>query len=173
MALLGRIIVNTGNGKGKTTAAFGMAFRAAGHGQEVAIVQFIKGSWDYGEVRAAERFPNMTVTRIGSGYTWMATDPEEPRRLAREAWALCGELVSSDRFDLIVMDEVNCAVAEGYIGPQEVVALLQEKPVRLTVVLTGRGASSEVIAAADTVTEMVCLKHAFDAGIPARRGVEY
>ena len=165
--------MNTGDGKGKTTAAFGTAFRAAGHGQQVAIVQFIKGSWDYGEVKAAERFSNMTLRRIGSGYTWKAKDPEEPRRLARDAWMLCGELLRSDEYDLLVMDELNIAVAEGYIQPQEVVDLLREKPARLSVVLTGRDAAPELVAIADTVTEMKNIKHAFEEGIPAQRGIEF
>lgn len=169
----GRIIVNTGDGKGKTTAAFGTAFRAAGHGLEVAIVQFIKGSWDYGEVKAAERFANITLTRIGSGYTWMADDPEVPRGLAREAWDVCRREAASDRFDLLVMDELNCAVAEGYVDVDEVLALLDEKPKRLSVIITGRAAAPEVMAAADTVTEMYCVKHAFAEGVPARRGIEY
>lgn len=169
----GRVIVNTGDGKGKTTAAFGAAFRAAGHGLEVAIVQFIKGSWDYGEVNAAERFPNISVTRIGSGYTWMAEDPAVPRKLAREAWAVCLDLAASDRFDLLVMDELNCAVAEGYIEVDEVLALLRNKPPRLSLIITGRGAKPEMIAEADTVTEMRCIKHAFAQGVPARKGIEY
>ena len=173
MEVTGRIIVNTGDGKGKTTAAFGTAFRAAGHGCQVAIVQFIKGSWSYGEVKAAERFPNITVRRIGSGYTWAAKDPEEPRRLAREAWALCRELVAADHYDLLVMDEVNIAVAEGFIEANEVVDLLRERPTRLSVILTGRGAAAEIIEVADTVTEMRCLKHAFAEGVPAQRGIEY
>jgi cob(I)alamin adenosyltransferase len=169
----GRVIVNTGDGKGKTTAAFGAAFRAAGHDLEVAIVQFIKGSWDYGEVKAAERFSNISLTRIGSGYTWMAEDPAVPRQLAREAWALCLELAASDRFDLLVMDELNCAVAEGFVAPEEVVALLRTRPARLSVIITGRDAKPEVVEAADTVTEMRCVKHAYDQGVPARKGVEY
>lgn len=169
----GRVIVNTGDGKGKTTAAFGTAFRAAGHGQQVAIFQFIKGDWDYGEVKAAQRFPNMTVERIGSGYTWMADDPEEPRRLARTAWERCRELMASDEYDLLVMDELNCVLAEGYLDVADVLAVLAARPARLSVIITGRGAPAELIAAADTVTEMRCLKHAFDSGIRAKRGIEY
>ncbi|HLA82818.1 MAG TPA: cob(I)yrinic acid a,c-diamide adenosyltransferase [Thermoleophilia bacterium] len=169
----GRVIVNTGDGKGKTTAAFGAAFRAAGHGLEVAVVQFIKGSWDYGESKAAQRFPNITLTRIGSGYTWMAEDPAVPKRLAREAWAVCFDRAASDRFDLLIMDELNCAVAEGFIEVEEVLAFLRNKPLRLSVIITGRDAKPEIVAEADTVTEMRCIKHAFDQGVPARKGIEY
>jgi len=169
----GLVIVNTGDGKGKTTAAFGTAFRAAGHGKRVAIVQFIKGPWDYGEVKAAESFPNITLERIGSGFTWLADDPEEPRRLAREAWERSQELAMSDRYDLLVLDELDCALSEGYVGVDEVLSLLSRRPERLSVIITGRGAPAELIEAADTVTEMRCIKHAYDSGTPARRGIEY
>lgn len=170
---IGRVIVNTGDGKGKTTAAFGTAFRAAGHGHQVAVVQFIKGTWNYGEAKAAAHFPNITLKRVGSGYTWKSEDREEPRRLAREAWELCKEFVSADAFDLIVMDELNYAIGEGYIGVEEVIALLGQRPSRLSVIITGRGADEKLIEVADTVTEMRCIKHAFDAGIKAQRGVEF
>lgn len=169
----GRVIVHTGDGKGKTTAAFGAALRASGHGLRTAVVQFIKGSWDYGETKTLEACSDIEITRIGSGFTWLADDPEEPRALAREAWKLSQELALSDLYDLLVMDELNCAVAEGYVSAEEVVALLQEKPVRLSVVITGRDAAQEVIDAADTVTEMKCVKHAFEQGVPAQKGIEY
>ncbi|MFH0917429.1 MAG: cob(I)yrinic acid a,c-diamide adenosyltransferase [bacterium] len=169
----GRIIVHTGDGKGKTTAAFGAAMRASGHGLRVAVVQFIKGVWDYGEVRAAERLENIEVTRIGSGFTWLAEDPSEPRTLAEEAWRVSREFALSDRYDLLILDELNCAVAEGYVGVDEVLALLAAKPDRLSIVITGRDAKSEIIDAADTATDMRCLKHAFAQGVPARKGIEY
>jgi cob(I)alamin adenosyltransferase len=169
----GRIIVHTGDGKGKTTAAFGAALRASGHGLRIAIVQFIKGNWDYGEVRALEGRANIEVTRIGSGFTWLAEDPSEPRLLAREAWRAAIELALTDSYDLLVLDELNCAVVEGYVAVEEVLALLAEKPQRLSIIITGRGAAPELIDAADTVTEMRCVKHAFAQGVPARRGIEY
>ncbi len=169
----GRIIVHTGDGKGKTTAAFGAAMRASGHGLEVAVVQFIKGAWNYGEVRAAESCLNIEVTRIGSGYTWLAEDPSEPRMLAQEAWKVSREIALSDRYDLLILDELNCAVAEGYVGVDEVLALLVDKPARLSIIITGRDAKPEIIDAADTATEMRCLKHAYAQGVPARKGIEY
>ena len=169
----GRIIVHTGDGKGKTTAAFGAAMRASGHGQKVAVVQFIKGSWDYGEVRAAEKCSNILVTRIGSGFTWLAKDPSEPRALAREAWSVSREFALSDLYDLLILDELNYAMAEGYVEVDEVLALLADKPARLSVLITGRNAKPEVIDAADTVTDMRCVKHAFAQGVPARKGIEY
>jgi cob(I)alamin adenosyltransferase len=170
---VGRIIVHTGDGKGKTTAAFGAALRASGHGLQTAMVQFIKGTWDYGETRALQGLPNIELTRIGSGFTWLAEDPAQPRKLAEEAWQLAKELALSDRYDLLILDELNCAVVEGYVSVDEVLALLSEKPQRLSVIITGRGAAPELIEAADTVTEMRCIKHAFAQGVPARRGIEY
>ncbi|OFV83231.1 MAG: cob(I)yrinic acid a,c-diamide adenosyltransferase, partial [Acidobacteria bacterium RBG_16_64_8] len=169
----GRIIVHTGDGKGKTTAAFGAAMRASGHGQKVAVVQFIKGAWNYGEVRAAEKCADILVTRIGSGFTWLAKDPSEPRALAREAWKVSREFALSDRYDLLILDELSYAVAEGYVRVDEVLALLADKPSRLSVIITGRDAMPEIIDAADTATEMRCLKHAFMQGVPARKGIEY
>jgi cob(I)alamin adenosyltransferase len=169
----GRILVHTGGGKGKTSAAFGTALRASGHGLKTAVVQFIKGNWNYGEVRALEACPNIEITRIGSGFTWLAEDPAEPRGLAREAWEVAKEFALSDRYDLLVLDELNCAVVEGYITEDEVLAMLAEKPKRLSVIITGRGASQGLIEAADTVTEMRCVKHAFAQGAPARKGIEY
>lgn len=167
------MIIHTGDGKGKTTAAFGAALRAAGHGMKTAVVQFIKGSWDYGEAKALEAIPDIEITRIGSGFTWLAEDPEEPRALAREAWTLSQELALSEHYDLLVLDEINCAISEGFVSAQEVKELLEERPARLSVVLTGRNAPEELVALADTVTEMKCVKHAFDSGVPAQKGIEY
>jgi cob(I)alamin adenosyltransferase len=169
----GRIIINTGDGKGKTTAALGTALRAAGHGMKVAVVQFIKGDWNYGETRALEACPNIEITRIGSGFTWLAEDPEEPRRMARGAWDVAKEFALSDRYDLLVLDELNYAVAEGYVSTDEILAVLAERPPRLSVIITGRSAPLKLIEAADTVTEMRCVKHAFAEGTPAKKGIEY
>jgi cob(I)alamin adenosyltransferase len=169
----GRIIVNTGDGKGKTTAAFGTALRASGHGQKVAIIQFIKGSWNYGEATALAACTNVELRRIGSGFTWMAEDPTVPRALAREAWELSRDLAASDHYDLIVLDELNYAVTEGYISVDEVLDFLEAKPSRLSVIMTGRDAAAEVIQAADTVTEMRSIKHTFDTGGAAKKGIEY
>ncbi len=169
----GRVIIYTGDGKGKTTAALGAALRASGHGLKTGIVQFIKGSWDYGEAKALRALPNIDLTRIGSGFTWLAKDPGEPRGLALEAWRVSRDLALSDRYDLLILDELNCAIDEGYVAVQDVIALLLEKPPRLSVIITGRNALAELTCAADTVTEMRCVKHAFDKGVPARRGIEY
>jgi cob(I)alamin adenosyltransferase len=169
----GRIIVTTGDGKGKTTAAFGTALRAAGHGQHVAIVQFIKGSWNYGEAAAFEKFPNVDLQRFGSGFTWEADDPSVPRSLAREAWGAARGLALSDTYDLLVLDELNYAVTEGYVSVDEVLDLLRTKPQRLSVIITGRNAAPAIIDAADTVTEMRSIKHGYASGAPAKKGIEY
>lgn len=169
----GRVIINTGEGKGKTTAALGAALRAAGHGQRVTIIQFLKGQWDYGEAKALESLRNVELIRIGSGFTWQAEDPEVPRALARRAWEVAQERVMSDRYDLVVLDELNYVLGEGYVDVAEVLTLLTQKPPRLSIIITGRGAPAELVEAADTVTEMCCVKHAFAQGTPAQRGIEY
>jgi cob(I)alamin adenosyltransferase len=169
----GRIIVNTGDGKGKTTAAFGAALRASGHGLKTAVVQFIKGSWDYGEANALAGLDGVELTRIGSGFTWLAKDPEEPRALAAQAWQVSRDLALSDDYDLLILDELNCAISEGYVQTQAVVELLLEKPARLSVIVTGRDAPEELVQIADTVTDMRCVKHAYTQGVPARRGIEF
>ncbi len=169
----GRILVHTGDGKGKTTAALGTAFRAAGHGQNVAIVQFMKGKWTYGELAAIQRFPNILLARMGTGFTWEKEGLEEDRVLARRAWDMCRELAEGDDYDLLVMDELNYAVDYGFIDPEEVVGFLREKPARLSVIITGRRARQEIIDAADTVTEMRSVKHPFRSGTRAKKGIEY
>jgi cob(I)alamin adenosyltransferase len=170
----GRILVNTGYGKGKTTAALGTAFRAAGHGQNVAIVQFMKGKWTYGEISAIERFPNMRLARSGSGFTWLKEGLDEDRGLAAGAWELCKELAASRTYDLLVMDELNYALDYGFLDVGEVVQFLEsEKPEELSVIITGRRAKQEIIDVADTVTEMRMVKHPFRSGIRARKGIEY
>jgi cob(I)alamin adenosyltransferase len=169
----GRILVNTGDGKGKTTAALGTAFRAAGHGQNVAIVQFMKGKWTYGELAAIQRFPNILLSRMGTGFTWEKEGLEEDRQLARQAWEVCVQLAESDDYDLLVMDELNYAIDYGFLDPEEVVAFLRGKPRRLSVIITGRRARQEIIDAADTVTEMRAVKHPFRSGTRAQKGIEF
>lgn len=170
----GRILVNTGDGKGKTTAALGTAFRAAGHGQNVAIVQFMKGKWTYGEIFAIQRFPNIFLARNGTGFTWLKEGLDEDRELAAAAWTLCKELAASRDYDLLVMDELNYVLDYGFIEVEDVVRFLQsEKPEELSVIITGRRAKQEILDAADTVTEMRVVKHAFRAGTRAQKGIEF
>jgi len=170
---IGRVIVYTGDGKGKTTAAFGIALRAAGHDLQTVIVQFVNGTWDYGETRAIETLPNVEIARVDFGVDAPAEDAGRPRRLAQEAWRVATEAVRSDRYDLLILDELNYAIAEGHVNVDEVLAVLASRPQRLSVVVTGRAAPPELLDVADTVTEMRCVKHAFAQGVPARRGIEY
>lgn len=169
----GRILVHTGDGKGKTTAALGTAFRAAGHGQNVAIVQFLKGKWTYGELAAIQRFPNIFLARMGTGFTWEKEGLDEDRALSRSAWAKCQEIAASDDYDLLVMDELNLAVDYGFVEVVEVLDFLKGKPERLSIIITGRRARQEILDAADTVTEMRAVKHAFRGGRRAQKGIEF
>ena len=173
VAKRGRIIVNTGDGKGKTTAALGTAFRAAGHGQRVAIVQFMKGKWTYGELHAMQQFPNITLVRWGTGFTWEKEGLDEVRALARHAWEVGEQMAAGGEYDLLVLDELNYAVDYGFVGVDEVVAFLRGKPEELSVIITGRRARQEIIDEADTVTEMRAVKHAFRGGTRAQKGIEY
>lgn len=169
----GRIIVNTGDGKGKTTAALGTAFRAAGHGQNVAIVQFLKGKWTYGELAAVQRFPNILLARMGTGFTWEKEGLDEDRELARRAWEVCRELTATGEYDLLVMDELNYALDYGFIEVDEVLRFLRDRPEGLSVIITGRRAKPEIMEIADTVTDMRAVKHAFRGGMRAQKGIEY
>jgi cob(I)alamin adenosyltransferase len=173
LARKGRIIVNTGDGKGKTTAALGTAFRAAGHGQNVAIVQFLKGKWTYGELAAVQRFPNIFLARTGAGFTWEKEGLDEDRELARHAWQVCLELAGSGEYDLLVMDELNYVVDYGFVDLDEVIEFLRNRPEDLSVIITGRRAKPEILELADTVTDMHAVKHAFRGGMRAQKGIEY
>ncbi len=174
----GVIIVNTGDGKGKSTAAFGLAIRAAGNGQGVGIVQFIKGAWKTGEAKAFERFPEITHVESGRGFTWNTQDKAQDIATCREGWNKALEMIEASRgpnpkYQLVVLDELNIALAYDYLPVEEVVSMLKNKPEQLSIAITGRGAKPEVIEVADTVTEMRAVKHAFEAGIKARRGIEF
>jgi cob(I)alamin adenosyltransferase len=173
LAKRGRIIVNTGDGKGKTTAALGTAFRAAGHGQRVAVVQFMKGKWSYGELHAMQQFANITLVRWGTGFTWEKEGLDEVRELARHAWAVGQQMAASGEYDLLVLDELNYAIDYGFVEVGEVVEFLRGRPEGLSVIITGRRARQEIIDEADTVTEMRAVKHAFREGTRAHKGIEY
>lgn len=172
----GLIIVNTGPGKGKTTAAMGTAFRAVGNGMKVLMLQFLKGSWHYGELDAAKAFgDNFIMKQMGRGFVKVGgaeTDPEDIK-LVEEAWEESRREILSGKWDLIVLDEINYAISYGMLDPQKVVETLQQRPPMLHVILTGRNAHPSIIEAADTVTEMKQIKHAYEQGILAQRGIEY
>ena len=169
----GVVVVHTGDGKGKSTAGFGVAIRAAGHGQKVAVVQFIKGTWKTGEQAALARFEEITHVISGDGFTWETQDRSQDVASAEQGWSTAKELITSEDYDVIVLDELNIALRYGYLDADEVADVLRNKPVELSIVVTGRNAPQAVIDAADTVTEHTVVKHAFEAGIRARKGVEF
>ncbi len=169
----GLLMVNTGNGKGKTTAAFGQALRVAGHGGRVAVVQFIKGKWPTGEAEAVARLGDaVAVHRVGSGFTWKSA-PDEVAAAARRGWRLACELMNSGDFALVVLDELTYLLNYGILSEDEVVRALRERPASVHVVVTGRDAPAALLGMADTVTEMREIRHHFRKGIKAAAGVEY
>ncbi|MBI5018522.1 MAG: cob(I)yrinic acid a,c-diamide adenosyltransferase [Deltaproteobacteria bacterium] len=175
MAQKGLVIVHTGNGKGKTTAALGLALRAVGQGLKVCMVQFIKGSWKYGELKAPEFLPGFEILPMGRGFVDLGAAEPNPEdvSLARDTLAAAREKVLSGQYGMVILDEVNYAVAYRLIAVDAVLQLIREKPEGVHLVLTGRDARPEVIEAADLVTEMREIKHPFQKGIKAQRGVEF
>mgnify|MGYP001340456335 CR=1 FL=1 len=168
----GVLVVNTGNGKGKSSSAFGMVARALGHGMRVAVVQFIKGSLATGEEAFFRRFPEVEYHVMGEGFTWDTQDRERDIRAAEAAWAKARALLADPDFALVVLDEINIALKLGYLPLADVLSALLGRPPRQHVVVTGRGAPAELIEIADTVTDMRPVKHAFDAGVRAQKGIE-
>jgi cob(I)alamin adenosyltransferase len=166
--------VYTGNGKGKTSAAFGLALRAVGRGLKVYIVQFIKGGFDYGELYIVDKLPNLTLKAFGRGEFITATPAQkEDVKLAEQALQLAKQIVDSGQYDVVILDEINVALNLKLIGLEEILKLVKNKPKHMELVLTGRDAPSQVIDAADYVTEMREVKHPFSKGCQSRRGIEY
>jgi cob(I)alamin adenosyltransferase len=171
---IGIIIVNTGNGKGKSSSAFGMAVRALGHGMKVGVVQFIKGAMSTGEEQFLRRFPEeLSFHAMGEGYTWETQNRERDIAKAEEAWEQARRFLADPAVGLVVLDELNIALKYRYLDVHRVIADLLERPDMQHVVVTGRGAPPELIEVADTVTEMNVVKHAFKAGIAAQAGTEW
>ena len=168
----GVLVVNTGNGKGKSSSAFGMMARALGHGMRVAVVQFIKGSFATGEEAFFRRFPEVEYHVMGEGFTWDTQDRERDIQAAEAAWGKARAFLADPDFDLVVLDELNIALKLGYLPLDEVLSALLGRPPRQHAVVTGRGAPPELVEIADTVTEMRPVKHAFDAGVRAQKGIE-
>ncbi|MEQ6342700.1 MAG: cob(I)yrinic acid a,c-diamide adenosyltransferase [Gammaproteobacteria bacterium] len=168
----GVLIVNTGNGKGKSTAAFGMVARALGHGMRVGVVQFIKGSFSTGEEAFFRRFPEISYHVMGEGFTWETQDRSRDIQAAQAAWAVAATLLRDADTALVVLDELNIALKYGYLSLDDVLDTVGARPARQHVVITGRAAPPALIEAADTVTEMTLIKHAFQAGMRAQNGVE-
>ncbi|MEO0388254.1 MAG: cob(I)yrinic acid a,c-diamide adenosyltransferase [Pseudomonadota bacterium] len=171
----GLVIVHTGKGKGKSSAAFGMIFRAIAHGMPSAVVQFIKGGMDTGERRLiGDHFSDLCqFYTMGEGFTWETQDKTRDIEMAQAAWQKSKELIADDRNRMVLLDEINIALRYDYLDLADVLAVLAAKPPMTHVVLTGRNAREDLIAAADLVTEMELLKHPFRAGIKAQAGVEY
>ena len=176
----GLILINTGPGKGKTTAALGTAFRAAGVGMRVLVLQFLKGSWHNGELDSAEALSQaegytFVMRQCGRGFVKVGgaeADPED-LRLVRQAWEDAAAAIRSDDWDLIVLDEINYAISYGMLAPEPVAEALRTRPEMLHVILTGRNAHPLLVELADTVTEMREVKHAYQKGILAQRGIEF
>ncbi len=168
----GVLVVHTGTGKGKSTAAFGMAVRALGHGQQVGIVQFIKGRFATGEGAFFQRFPEVTHHVMGEGYTWETQDRERDAERAGAAWERARALLGDPSVDLVVLDELNIALKKELLDLPTVIEDLAARPPMQHVVVTGRGAPDDLLEVADTVTDMRRVKHAFEAGVAAQKGVE-
>ena len=170
----GLLIVHTGKGKGKSTAAFGLAFRALGNGMKVAIVQFVKGKWQTGERSALEKFGDqVTINTMGEGFTWETQDRARDVAAAERAFAKAQELMADSSFGLVILDELNIALRYDYLDLASVIVTLQARRPGLHVVITGRNAKPELIAAADLVTDMSLVKHHFAAGVKAQPGIEF
>ncbi|MFY9301475.1 MAG: cob(I)yrinic acid a,c-diamide adenosyltransferase [Candidatus Nitrosotenuis sp.] len=177
MAEDGLVIVYTGKGKGKTTAALGMALRAIGHDHKICMIQFIKGSWHYGEMSSSKRLePDFELTAVGKGFVGILDDktPKEiHEKIAQEAIQISREKIMSEKYDIVILDEINYAVNLGLVDVQQVLDLIRIKPQKVSLVLTGNHVRQQVIDAADLVTEMKEIKHPFQRGIRAKKGVDF
>ena len=169
----GLLIVNTGPGKGKSTAAFGLVVRALGHGWKVGVVQFGKGGWESGERRVLEGFPGVSWYTMGEGFTWETQDRARDVAAAEAAWAKAVALMDDPDIRLLVLDELNIALRYEHLPLHDVVETLKARRDDLTIVVTGRNAKAELIEAADCVTEMVAVKHHFAGGVKAQAGIEF
>ena len=170
----GLIIVHTGAGKGKSTAAFGMVLRCMGHGMHVGIVQFVKGAWGTGERDVLAKFPELVTCRaMGEGFTWDTQDRERDIAAARSAWEVAKNMIADPSYGMVLLDELNIVLRYDYLPLDEVLAVLEQKPRDLHVVVTGRNAKPELIDLADLVTEMTLVKHPFRAGVKAQKGIEF
>jgi cob(I)alamin adenosyltransferase len=172
----GLIIVNTGPGKGKTTAAMGTALRAVGQGMKVLMLQFLKGSWHYGELDAVKPFGDKFIMKqMGRGFVKVGSEKPDPEdvRMVEDAWAGAEQAIKSGDWDLVILDEINYAISYGMLDPDKVATALKSKPEMVHVILTGRNAHPTIVELADTVTDMRQVKHAYEKGVLAQRGIEY
>jgi cob(I)alamin adenosyltransferase len=170
----GLLILHTGAGKGKTTAAFGMVLRCIGHGMRVGVVQFVKGAWGTGERDVLAKFPELVTCRaMGEGFTWDTQDRERDVAAARAAWEMAKTMIADPAYQMVLLDELNIVLRYDYLPLDEVLAVLKAKPRDLHVVVTGRNAKPELIELADLVTEMTLVKHPFRGGVKAQKGIEF
>ena len=170
----GLLIVHTGKGKGKSTAAFGMVFRAIGHGFKVGVVQFVKGAWGTGERDVLAKFPELvTIKAMGEGFTWDTQDRQRDIAAARAAWDSARAMIADESYKLILLDELNIVLRYDYLPLDEVLEVLKNKPRDTHVIVTGRNAKDEIIELADLVTEMTEIKHPFRSGVKAQAGIEF
>jgi len=170
----GLLIVHTGKGKGKSTAAFGLVFRALGNDMKVGIVQFVKGKWETGERRALEKFEDqVTMASMGEGFTWETQDRARDIAAARTAWEKAKAMIADGEHDLVLLDELNIVLRYDYLPLEEVLEVLAARPQMKHVVVTGRNARDELVEAADLVTDMTQVKHPFRSGVKAQRGIEF
>jgi cob(I)alamin adenosyltransferase len=170
----GLVIVHTGKGKGKSTAAFGMVFRAIGNGMRVGVVQFVKGRWSTGERKVLDAFPDQVeLATMGEGFTWETQDRERDISAARAAWEKGKVMIADPALDMVLLDELNIVLRYDYLPVEEVLEVLAAKPEMKHVIITGRNARDELIEAADLVTEMEVIKHPFRAGVKAQKGIEF
>src|SRR3990170_6049705 len=170
----GLLIVHTGKGKGKSTAAFGMVFRALGHGMRVGVIQFVKGSWSTGERTILEKFPDLvTIKAMGEGFTWETQDKERDIAHARAGWEEAKRLIADPAYRMVMLDELNIVLRYDYLPLAEVLEVLKNRPADKHIVVTGRNAKEELIEIADLVTEMELIKHPFRSGVKAQAGIEF
>ena len=170
----GIVLVHTGDGKGKSSSALGMVFRAAGWGMKICVIQYIKGQWQTGEQKAAERFDNIEWHALGDGFTWDTKNPEQDIKTSREIWEFSKQKILSQAYDFVLLDEINYCCGYNWISGEEIASFIaDEKPSWVHLVLTGRNAAIEVIEVANTVTEMKKIKHAYAQGIKAEQGIEF
>ncbi|NPA95374.1 MAG: cob(I)yrinic acid a,c-diamide adenosyltransferase [Thermodesulfobacteria bacterium] len=170
----GLLMVFTGNGKGKTTSALGLAMRAAGHSMKVAFYQFIKGSWKYGEMEAMKRFSDLVDFQVlGRGFTWQSDDLEKDKALAKSAWEKAKEAIFSGKYHMVILDEFTYVLNYEMVDQDEVLTALKARPQGVHVVITGRNAPEALLNMADLVTEMKEIKHPYQKGIKAQKGVEF
>jgi cob(I)alamin adenosyltransferase len=170
----GLLIVHTGKGKGKSTAAFGMVFRAIGHGMRTGVIQFVKGAWSTGERTILEKFPDLvSIKAMGEGFTWETQDRERDIAHARAGWEEAKKIIADPSYRIVLLDELNIVLRYDYLPTEEVLEVLRNKPADKHVIVTGRNAKEELIELADLVTEMEMIKHPFRSGVKAQAGIEF